>query len=79
MEKTAKREKKRIVAIGRVFVGITKKDERYITISRNPQDNNYYVDVDGVNNYVGKTLPEWAKFSEDDGIYNHNEYKRLYV
>ena len=41
-----KREKKRVVSLGRVFVGFTVRDERAITVSRDPQTNNYYVDVD---------------------------------
>lgn len=61
-----KREKKRVVSLGFVFVGLTVKNDRTITISRDPQTNTYYVDVDGVNNYVGKTVPEWARLRLDE-------------
>ena len=73
-----KREKKRVVSLGRVFVGFTVRDERAITVSRDPQTNNYYVDVDGINNYVGKTVPEWARLRVDENtICNPGEFVRI--
>ena len=74
MEQTIIQEETRIKALGFICIGIMFLGDMVITVSRDPGNNDYCVDIDRNTVHRGKYVPEWARLFPVEGAYNQHEY-----
>lgn len=70
-------EKLRIEAINRELIDTMVKEQRTITMYRNPEDGKYYIDVNGKLVHAGDTRTECAMRAVKAGLYTMREYNRI--